>query len=356
MVSLKYQEQNIKNSTHNNLAIWPINQLFTLLSSISILLLALKLSADLVVPFLIAVAVSIILSPLFSYLEEKSVPKSATLLMVMIIVLIPVVILTKYIDLETKDLAMNYDALHLQFMQWVDNTIIILNKYGLSITSDEVNIILDRTDVSGIMKALFMQAKNQFSKILLIMFMVAFMLMESKSLYNKVAKITSVSDVSIQDNMQIIEKIKSYFLIKVKTSFITAILVLIVLWFYGVKYALLWATLAFFLNFIPVIGSILAAVPPVILAFIDQGALIGAWVGVWYVVINVLIGNILEPKIMGEGLGLSAMVIFLSMNFWGWMFGPAGMILSVPLTMVIQFLFSRYEETKAIALFLSDYK
>ena len=188
------------------------------------------------------------------------------------------------------------------------------------------------------------------------MFMVAFMLMESHNLYNKMLKIMHDTGGDIKDSMEIIEKIKAYFLIKAKTSLITAFLAFIVLWVYDVKYALLWSTLAFFLNFIPVIGSILAAIPPVVLAFVDQGAMTGLWVGVWYLAINTIVGNILEPKIMGDGLGLSPLVIFLSMNFWGWMFGPAGMILSVPLTMGVQFLFSKYKETRGAALFLSDYK
>ena len=79
------------------------------------------------------------------------------------------------------------------------------------------------------------------------------------------------------------------------------------------------------------------------------------WVGLWYVTINMVIGNILEPRIMGKGLGLSALVIFLSMTLWGWVMGPTGMILSVPLTMAMQFLFAQYKETEWIALMLSDY-
>jgi len=80
------------------------------------------------------------------------------------------------------------------------------------------------------------------------------------------------------------------------------------------------------------------------------------WIAIWYMIINTVVGNILEPRIMGKGLGISALVIFLSMTFWGWIFGPTGMILSVPLTMVIQFLFEQYRETKWIALLLSDYE
>ena len=104
------------------------------------------------------------------------------------------------------------------------------------------------------------------------------------------------------------------------------------------------------------IGSIFAAIPPIVLALMDQGMMTAVWITLWYMTINIIIGNMLEPRIMGKGLGLSALVIFLSMTLWGWILGPAGMILSVPLTMTMQFFFSQYEETEWITLMLSDYE
>ena len=80
------------------------------------------------------------------------------------------------------------------------------------------------------------------------------------------------------------------------------------------------------------------------------------WIAVWYMIVNTVVGKLIEPRIMGEGLGLSALVIFLSMTLWGWVLGPTGMILSVPLTMGMQYLFDQYEETKWLAFMLSDYE
>ena len=104
------------------------------------------------------------------------------------------------------------------------------------------------------------------------------------------------------------------------------------------------------------VGSIFAAIPAIIMALLDHSMMTAIWIILWYLIVNTVIGNILEPHIMGRGLGLSALTIFLSMIFWGWMFGPAGMILSVPLTMGVQFLFDQYEETKWLAFMLGDYK
>ena len=335
---------------------WPINQPLMFLAMISIIFTVLKFASDLVVPFLIAIALAIILSPLLNYLESKRIPKILSLVLIIIVSLIPTVILGGYIGEEVKEFANNFQSIKQQFNASLEKFILHMNGFGAGVTQEEINKILEKSNFGGIIKNLAAQAGSQFSNIFLIFFMVAFMLMESDYLYNKMIKIAKDHGGNIEEGIKIIEKIKTYFLIKVKTSLITALWALAVLWYYDVSYFYLWAALAFFLNFIPVIGSILAAVPAIAMAWIDQSAMTALWVAIWYMVINTVVGNILEPRIMGKGLGLSALVIFLSMTFWGWIFGPAGMILSVPLTMVMQFLFDQYRETKWIALLLSDYE
>ena len=334
---------------------WPINQPLMFLAMISIIFTVLKFASDLVVPFLIAIALAIILSPLLNYLESKRIPKILSLVLIIIVSLIPTVILGGYIGEEVKEFANNFHQINQKFNATLEKFTLFMNGLGIEVKQDDINKILEKSNFGGIIKNLASQAGSQFSNIFLIFFTVAFMLMESDYIYNKVIKIENERGSDIEELMTIIVKIKSYFLIKVKTSLATALLVLAVLWYCDVAYFYLWAALAFFLNFIPTIGSILAAVPPVAMALIDQSPMTAFWVASGYIVINVTIGNILEPRIMGKGLGLSALMIFLSMTFWGWIFGPAGMILSTPLTMVIQFLFSQYGETEWIALMLSDY-
>ncbi|MEJ2153549.1 MAG: AI-2E family transporter, partial [Gemmatimonadota bacterium] len=114
----------------------------------------------------------------------------------------------------------------------------------------------------------------------------------------------------------------------------------------------LWGLLAFLLNYIPTIGSFIAAIPAVMLGFIQFGlgrALIAA---AGYAVINIVIGNLLEPRVMGKGLGLSTLVVFLSLLFWGWVLGPVGMILSVPLTMTIKIALQNSSRTRWVAVLL----
>ena len=106
------------------------------------------------------------------------------------------------------------------------------------------------------------------------------------------------------------------------------------------------------LNFVPNIGSIIAAVPPVFLAIVQFGFAKAGVVAAGYLCINVLIGNLIEPRLMGRGLGLSTLVVFLSLIFWGWVLGPVGMLLSVPLTVTVKIALDSREDTKWISILL----
>ena len=314
-----------------------------------------KYAADLLAPFLISISFTIILSPLLNYLQKKHIPKIISLIVLVVLSAIPVIVLGGYIITEAHDFATNFHSLSAQFDKAVGDFVLTLQDMGLSIDLADINNMLAKSNISEIIKNLASQSSTQFSNIFLILFTVGFMLMESGFIRQKIEKILSKSKINLEDGMEIISKINTYFIIKMKTSLATALWVLVVLWFYEIHYFYLWAALAFFLNFIPVIGSIFAALPPIILAMMDRGMTTALWVALWYATINTVIGNILEPRIMGKGLGLSALIIFLSMTLWGWVLGPVGMILSVPLTMAMQFLFAQYKETEWIALILSDY-
>ena len=123
----------------------------------------------------------------------------------------------------------------------------------------------------------------------------------------------------------------------------------------GLDYALLWGVLAFMLNFVPNIGSIIAAVPAILLALVQLGFLGALGVGAVFMLANVILGSVLEPKYMGQGLGLSTLVVFLSLLFWGWVFGPVGMLLSIPLTIMLKLALQTNLQTQWIAVLLGSY-
>jgi len=142
--------------------------------------------------------------------------------------------------------------------------------------------------------------------------------------------------------------------IKSLTSLITGVVVTAWLFFLGVDFAVLWGSIAFFMNFVPFVGSIIAAVPVVFLAFLDAGVQDALLVAAGFLAINLVVGNLIEPRFMGRGLGLSTLVVFLSLLFWGWVFGPVGMFLSVPLTMLVKIALESDPRSRWIAILLSS--
>jgi predicted PurR-regulated permease PerM len=144
---------------------------------------------------------------------------------------------------------------------------------------------------------------------------------------------------------------------KIKTiiNLLTGLVTAIGLWLLGVEYALLWGILMFFLNYIPNIGQIIASIPPILLALLDQGTTTAIVVTVWLVMVNTAFGYGVEPRYLEKGLGISSLVVLLSLIFWGWLLGPIGMFLSAPLTMVLKIVLQNDPKTNWIAVLLSNH-
>jgi predicted PurR-regulated permease PerM len=146
--------------------------------------------------------------------------------------------------------------------------------------------------------------------------------------------------------------VNHYTALKTVISIVTGVAAALWVWIMGVDFPIIWGVLAFLLNYVPNLGSIVAAIPPVLLGFVQYGWGTAFLVAAGYTVINLVVGNIIEPRFMGHGLGLSTLVVFLSLVFWGWLFGPVGMLLSVPLTMMVKIGLENKEDTRWMAILL----
>jgi predicted PurR-regulated permease PerM len=189
------------------------------------------------------------------------------------------------------------------------------------------------------------------TKSFMIILTVVFMLMEISQFGNKLA-LTNTN--SLEKFIDISNSIKRYLLLKFFISAATGIVITIGLKLFDIHYAVLWGLIALMLNFIPTIGSIIAGVPAVLMAMVQYDISTSIGVAVLYIVVNVVIGSILDPRIMGKGLGLSTLIVFLSLIFWGWLLGPIGMLLSVPLTIMIKIALSTQPNTQWIAVMLGS--
>jgi predicted PurR-regulated permease PerM len=186
----------------------------------------------------------------------------------------------------------------------------------------------------------------------LITFMLVFMLLEVTG-FQKKLQVALPSSWDVMDYIsRVAHSVKRYLAIKTVISLATGLTAGLLVGIMRIDFAILWGLLAFLLNYIPSVGSILAAIPPVILALIQYGPGAALVVALGYMVINAVFGNLIEPRLAGRGVGLSPLVVFLSLVFWGWVLGPVGMLLSVPLTASIKIILESGESTRWAAVLL----
>lgn len=194
------------------------------------------------------------------------------------------------------------------------------------------------------------------TKTFLIFITVAFILLEASTIPAKLKVIVGDSNQSLEVFQRFKETVKRYIVIKTGVSMLTGTFVAVWVSIVGLDFPMVWGFLAFLLNFIPNIGSIIAAVPAVLLALIQPELGLGSAIltAGGYVGVNIFFGNIVEPRFMGQQVGLSTLIVFVSLVFWGWVLGPVGMLLSVPLTMTVKIALDMTEETRWISILLGS--
>ncbi|NNF57902.1 MAG: AI-2E family transporter [Rhodothermaceae bacterium] len=187
---------------------------------------------------------------------------------------------------------------------------------------------------------------------LLILLTIVFILLEASTFRTKLRYAFASPTATFPQIAAFTEGMKQYFFIKTLVSLVTGTLVAVWIAILGVDFPLLWGLLAFLLNYIPNIGSILAAVPVMLLALVQLGVGSALLVAVGFLAVNMVMGNLIEPRVLGHGVGLSPLVVFLSLVVWGWVLGPVGLLLSVPLTMTLKIALESSDETRWLAVLL----
>ena len=328
-----------------------VGYFFIVMASVIIVLAGVKSAAVIIVPFLLSLFIAIILTPTFNYLNSKKIPESLSLLIVIIFFLALLGLVAKLIGSSLNDFSSNIDLyterLSIYYVAIADYT----QKFGINISVSEMSELINSKQIMGFATSLLQSMGSMFTDGFVIILTVIFMMLESKHFVDKIAFADS-SLSTIKSIEEIFTQIKNYMVLKALISLLTGFIVWIALLIIGTEYAFLWAVLAFLLNFIPNIGSIIAAVPAVLLTLVQLGPISALIVSFLYVAINVVVGSVIEPKVMGKELGLSTLVVFLSLLFWGWLLGMVGMLLSIPLTIMAKIALAREKNTRWIAVLL----
>ena len=324
------------------------------LAALVIVIAGLKAASALIVPLLMALFIAIITLPFMLWLTGKGAPKWAALGLILL-VLASVILTVGSLISSSVD---QFSALLPTYENKLGTTITLLSDWAArhqltGFTGTEFTIV-DPKAAARIIGGLVGSVGRIVGDSLLIFFTVMFLLVEASTIPNKIRAILSDPDTTLERLSEFLSAVKQYLVIKSLTSLITGVVVTAWLFFLGVDFAVLWGSIAFFMNFVPFVGSIIAAVPVVFLAFLDAGVQDALLVAAGFLAINLVVGNLIEPRFMGRGLGLSTLVVFLSLLFWGWVFGPVGMFLSVPLTMLIKIALESDPRSRWIAILLSS--
>lgn len=332
----------------------PVARTLLILAAFVIVIAGMREASTLLVPFFLAIFIAVLCSPPLNWLRRRGVPNWLAILVIMLIIISIAVMLGTIFGRSLRGFAadMPFYASRLQIM--ADELLIWLQSQGLNVDSNQWREWVRPDAMLPYARTLLGSLGGIAANAFLIILTVVFILAEEASLQDKLERTLKNSEREVLAIFKITHSINNYMAIKAVVSLVTGLLAWLLCVAVGVEYPILWGTLAFLFNFVPTLGSLLSAIPPVLLALVQISPLSALVVAGGYVLINVIMGNILEPRIMGRGLGLSPLIVLMSLVFWGWVLGPVGMLLSVPLTMMVKIALEAFPETRWVGAVLGN--
>jgi predicted PurR-regulated permease PerM len=308
--------------------------------------------ALIVTPLLMALFISIICAQPIVWLQNRKVPQVLAIAIVFVLIMGIFFGFGKLISSSLSSFSDNV-ALYEQNLNEMGNKVLHFfeNKH-IDVSTEKMAELFAPSKVMGLTAEILGSLGSLMGDALTIFFLVIFLLFEIDSISVKLKAILSNSTLTLSYFNTIGASIRHYLSIKTFTSLLTGVLIWIALAIVGVDYAIIWGLIAFLLNYIPNIGSIIAAIPAVLFSIVQMGFGGAIWTTAIFVTVNMIIGNAVEPKMMGKGMGLSTFIVFVSLIFWGFVLGTVGMFLSVPLTMAIKIMLEQKESTRWVAIML----
>jgi AI-2 transport protein TqsA len=330
----------------------PAARFLLVAGALVVVVAGLKAASNLVTPFLLAVFIAVLVVPPMQALRRIGVPTWAAMLIVVATLMAVGGGIVALFTGSLNAFNANLPDYQMRFRSLIGELVTWLDAEGVPISQQAMNSVVDPTRIFGFAADLLRGLGGILTNTFLILLTVIFMLFEANSLPSKLRVVLPSPDTSLARLREVMSTINRYMFIKACTSLVTGLVIWAWLKFLGVDFAAMWGMVAFLLNFVPTIGSIIAAIPAVLLALVQLGLESALMATAGFMFVNIAMGNFIEPRIMGQGLGLSTLVVFLSLVFWGWVLGPAGMFLSVPLTMTLKIVFGANRQTYPIAVLL----
>ena len=325
-----------------------------ILASFIIVVAGMKAASSILVPFFLAVFIAVICAPPLFWLQRKGVPKVLALVLILVAILVVGLLFGALIGPSLNHFLSSLPDYQERLSTHIATLISWLREKGVNIPVEEVSGALHPGWVMSLAGGIFSALSSVLTNAFLILLTVVFMLLEVADLPKKLRVVLKNPERSLSTIEKFSQSAKRYLVIKTLISAAVGLVIWLWLLILGVDYPVLWGTLSFLLNYVPNIGSIIAALPVALLALVQLGVGSALLTVLGFVVVHIVVGNIIEPKLTGKGLSLSTLVVFLSLVFWGWVLGPIGMILSVPMTSLVKIALESYEETRGLAIMLGS--
>lgn len=319
-----------------------------------IVLAGLKAAGDILLPVLFSVFLSILALPGVKFLKRVGVPGPLAILMVVLAVALVLVSVSGIIAGTVRTFTARIPAYEQPLQELLREGFVQLQAWGVANDLDDLTAMLGPHQVMGLVGQTLNATVAILSRVVIVTLTMTFILFEESELAQK-TEVAFGRDAAVGGSFaRAPEDVQRYLFIKTLISLLTGLLVGIWVYALGLDFALMWGLLAFLLNYIPTIGSIVAAIPAILLAIVQLGWVGALGVGIGYLTVNITLGNLIEPRLLGRSLGLSPLVVFLSLLFWGWLWGPAGMLVCVPMTVIAKLVLESNEDTRWIAILLGS--
>ena len=326
-----------------------------ILAAIVVVIYGMQMAKVVLVPFLIAVFLALITVRPMLWLQRHRVPSIVAALLIVTFIMLILAIVGMILGNSIGDFTAALPGYQARLDTIVDGFVKFIAKNMRN--GESVESLSDMVDpgwAMGLAATLLNSMKDVLTNTFLIFFTMIFILLEASTVQTKVEAAFGRTENSLGRPRQFLQNLGRYLGIKTIVSMATGLCAGLLTWSIGVDFPLLWAMLAFLLNYVPTIGSIIAAVPAVLLALVQLGPGAASATAIGFAGINVIFGNLIEPRLMGYGVGISPLIVFVGLVFWGWVFGPVGMLLSVPLTMTLKMALESDTRTRWVAILIGS--
>jgi len=318
----------------------------------------LQFAAPILLPFALALFLSVLTLPILAFLRARGLPTVLAVVSAMAVVVVVFVLIGLLASQSAgrlNDVLPAYGR-RLGELQtsWVNGINTWLERFELPGASEYLSAdLFDPSSMVDLVASTLGRAASLVSQGFLVFLIMFFILAESTVFPRKLEAIFGGSLRGEEGMRKVVSEVQTYLGIKTAMSLLTGVLIGLWAWITGLDLPILLGLLAFALNYIPTVGSIIAAIPGVLMSLILFGTVSHALlVAMGYVLVNTIFGNLIEPNLMGRRLGISTLVVIMSLLFWGWTWGPIGALLSVPLTMVVKILLENTRDLRWVAVLL----